>query len=652
MRSVVSVLSVMVLALLAACGGTGSGPGPLRERREATVNCVWFSGQPGTPTATGGASEVTIRVDPNPSGNPAVGIMEEFAGGTGNQWRTAAWIAAFNASQALGLPIGDQEFLVKAGGHIDGPSAGMLVTATMMALLSGAPILEGTTMTGTINPDGSAGPVGGIPQKMAGAAAKGLKRFGYPIGARSSQDLRTLETVDLEEVASSKGLEAREIKDLWDAYEFMTGRKLERPKPLSESAMEPDVNLATQLRAKTMIWKAKVDSEGPRLKRGLEEMKARGVPLDQLGIAPVLEQAVKAADQAKNFEQSGLIAAAFLSYAEAAVSFDFLNRELDFLKPLMAYDIDGMLARVADARAAKTRVEALGLELKVQSRKDTIGGRVNAIWGLTAYARARAFVEMADDEIANAGRILDQIKAGKLELSDRKVAEALVTSLNLPLIYYAAGDVFVDLAQQLVGIGIEEGARTKGEFADIRKLAHGYASASGAGMAYFDAVFTDELAKQAGVTTQQARTALARNELEYPILRDSAAISESAMSLFRDSPDQGAAFQLAFGVYSYLGAAGLVNKYYSLQGSLEEDGTVKLGNRRALTYQLDLARQRSLEAAGRCKEKLGFVPAASLFNHQLGTALREGSDEDKLEALQSYWTSTLLSELALQLVRS
>ena len=76
------------------------------------------------------------------------------------------WLAAFNASQALSLPVTAHEFLVKAGGTIDGPSAGMLMTVAMIALIKGDPIRPDTTMTGCINPDGTAGPVGGIPQKM------------------------------------------------------------------------------------------------------------------------------------------------------------------------------------------------------------------------------------------------------------------------------------------------------------------------------------------------------------------------------------------------------------------------------------------------------------------------------------------------------
>jgi hypothetical protein len=208
---------------------------------ESVVKAVWFRGTPGV-KVEGGTADITIRVSPNTKDGASVGVIEEFAGGTGNQWRTATWLAAFNASRATGHSLIDHEYLVRAGGHIDGPSAGMLTTSTMMALLRGTPLLPGTTMTGTINPDGSAGPVGGIVQKLEGAKASGITRFGYPMGARNHVDLRDKSTVDLNEVGANLGLEVREIHDMYEAYEFMTGQAIKRPEPVEESALELDAD--------------------------------------------------------------------------------------------------------------------------------------------------------------------------------------------------------------------------------------------------------------------------------------------------------------------------------------------------------------------------------------------------------------------------
>lgn len=64
---------------------------------------------------------------------------------------------------------------------VEGPSAGALTTAALVALMRGQVIADDVAMTGTVNPDGTVGPVDGIAQKIAGAHAR-TKRFGIPVG--------------------------------------------------------------------------------------------------------------------------------------------------------------------------------------------------------------------------------------------------------------------------------------------------------------------------------------------------------------------------------------------------------------------------------------------------------------------------------------
>ena len=49
------------------------------------------------------------------------------------------------------------------------------MTAGYLAALLGHDVATDATMTGIMNPDGTIGPVGGIPQKFEAAIAKGKK---------------------------------------------------------------------------------------------------------------------------------------------------------------------------------------------------------------------------------------------------------------------------------------------------------------------------------------------------------------------------------------------------------------------------------------------------------------------------------------------
>jgi len=57
--------------------------------------------------------------------------------------------------------------------EIDGPSAGALMAALLLSVLEDFPLNESVTVTGTVDENGSIGPVGGILEKAEAAAASG-----------------------------------------------------------------------------------------------------------------------------------------------------------------------------------------------------------------------------------------------------------------------------------------------------------------------------------------------------------------------------------------------------------------------------------------------------------------------------------------------
>lgn len=77
-------------------------------------------------------------------------------------------------------------------GDIGGPSAGLALTLSLIDRLSPTSLTHGKqiAVTGTIQPDGSVGPIGGIRQKVAAVAAAGVKYFLVP--ADNARDARAV----------------------------------------------------------------------------------------------------------------------------------------------------------------------------------------------------------------------------------------------------------------------------------------------------------------------------------------------------------------------------------------------------------------------------------------------------------------------------
>jgi len=67
---------------------------------------------------------------------------------------------------------------------VDGPSAGGIITAALIAVIEGKLLNDTVFATGTINPDGTIGKVGGILEKAVAAAKAGCKLFLVPKGQK------------------------------------------------------------------------------------------------------------------------------------------------------------------------------------------------------------------------------------------------------------------------------------------------------------------------------------------------------------------------------------------------------------------------------------------------------------------------------------
>jgi len=121
---------------------------------------------------------------------------------------------------------------------IGGPSAGAIMTVAVIALLENWTLDNGTVMTGMINPDGSIGPIGGIPYKIDAAHSVGATRFLIPKGQMTYTEMVT-EYQDINGIIwqntypvtrnvsdyamSNYGMQVIEVEDIDDALLFFTG---------------------------------------------------------------------------------------------------------------------------------------------------------------------------------------------------------------------------------------------------------------------------------------------------------------------------------------------------------------------------------------------------------------------------------------------
>lgn len=161
--------------------------------------------------------------------------------------QASARLAAQVAGKVLGVDMSKYDVFIQVKSDapiIGGPSAGGTMTIGIIAALEGWKIRKDVMMTGMINPDGSIGPVGGILEKASAVHSVGAKLFLIPEGQRIQTVQKTeqkqigpivqitskSEKVDVVEYARERwGLEVKEIRDIYEAVYYFTGKKIEKP---------------------------------------------------------------------------------------------------------------------------------------------------------------------------------------------------------------------------------------------------------------------------------------------------------------------------------------------------------------------------------------------------------------------------------------
>lgn len=94
--------------------------------------------------------------------------------------------SVFNAASVIRRLTGDDlsrydvHVNVVGGGHVDGPSAGSAIFVAILSALTGRPVRGDVAMTGEISLQGYLRPVGGVYEKVVGAARAGLAKVVVP----------------------------------------------------------------------------------------------------------------------------------------------------------------------------------------------------------------------------------------------------------------------------------------------------------------------------------------------------------------------------------------------------------------------------------------------------------------------------------------
>jgi len=151
----------------------------------------------------------------------SLGIFRGAA--VGPDWKEAALAAIAAAARATDEDPRTWLVTVKnvSTAYItDGPSASAALAVALTTAVRHTKILPNMALTGGIERDGRITPVGGIPEKLQGAAAAGITTVLIPKDQSRTRDW------DVQELSERFQIAVLEVGTLREAYEKMTGQEL------------------------------------------------------------------------------------------------------------------------------------------------------------------------------------------------------------------------------------------------------------------------------------------------------------------------------------------------------------------------------------------------------------------------------------------
>lgn len=149
-----------------------------------------------------------------------ISISDNTPMGAGPSIRSSIWVASLTAALQKNMTLTGVKISIEFSGPVDGPSAGGMICLAVLSALDSRKIPSDFAMTGTILPDGTIGLVGGVAEKLKGAARLGIKRVCIPSFQRFELQQDGSNT-DLFDLADNLGIKLLPVENVQQAYAYM-----------------------------------------------------------------------------------------------------------------------------------------------------------------------------------------------------------------------------------------------------------------------------------------------------------------------------------------------------------------------------------------------------------------------------------------------
>ncbi|QDT63996.1 S16 family serine protease [Calycomorphotria hydatis] len=568
--------------------------------------------------AVGGCHPVRVTVGGGEPGRVRVGFFESQVGASGDQWKASGWMAAVTAAQLTDFNPLTMQVAYDVEGNTDGPSAGGLLTVGLLAAVRGDQVRQDMAMTGTINPDGMIGPVGGIAHKLEGAAAAGKKTVLIPEGIRNQKN-HSGDYVNLMVLGEQLGIEVRPVLDIYEAYEVMTG--VELPRPPRADAPEVSQEMSRKLARRLQSW-ISMTATAQKYYKDLSE----DGPEESLDA--MIDNSNELLESGTDLLEEGLTAAAYDDFIFAALE---AYTALEYGKCRISEvrrGMNGLFTRLKTNQWLQTEIDKTATALRYAEPR-TLNQLTMYLMSCEAFFEALAFQDLARSILTIEPDDSDRVWDLALDAAYWQLAAWLDCKIAID---------YLELQKEYGGMPIPEDA-------PIIQTATFYRHAANANLNTFDSLFLDKLSTQLKLSKSDTQGFLALKDEYYGLLfKAQRTVIPKLADYFGEGPQLKYAL-LAASLDLHRRGAMLVAKYYSLDADFDEYLNItEVGRERTFNAWLDESKeqaQRNIALLG--ENGIDTTSCAQLFEAAQISRNRELGDQ--INALEYYFQINIMTRV-------
>ncbi len=559
---------------------------------------------------------------------PLAGGVQPSAGA-----RNAVMTSLLSASLLVGKEMDTFAVKIEGSWEVECGAMQAALAASMMAAMTGSKIKPEVALVGAINPDGTIGPVSGLPKKLQMAMDAGKKTFGYPAGQGMAWDTETKTFVDLGQIAEKGGVKLVPLPTVYSAFRTLTGAVVDLPKMLDREEMKLSKELQGQIIGMASNW----HKTHAKYAKMYKKVYVAAKPKTKKWKAIADKYNTNSAELIKK----GAVSAGY-DYSQRGGAFaytSYWSKRFDKLDKKK--DLKGMLKAIDDFKAVGTQLQETMKsfrQMKPESRGDLLA--LVSAWeqlvGAWSYKEQGGVI--ATETLAKINYLISKKLAPSMDQG------RLYTMLDNTTLKYSMATLKSQKAvdfSKFVGVKGSKFIIQLNKFQRIAKVLKAVAKDA---MAFAHLLYVEK---------DMTRTGRAKGEIKAYLMGTNNNFLQAVKSFaFPEAEAKEDNFEntlasIASYTSSYFNNAMLYLKHISLEMRRDASGTVEIKRKKALDAMLDAAEKNVLQQAALSKKYAGVVPASAKFFYNIGLSMKDQKYALKVKALEMFWKASMECQLSI-----